>query len=131
MEDSPVYAMGQLQVWVEEQLIARRQQGGASGLRSGMKGARVDGAIVSVSSKEFGEGVVQVVPNEWGNDIFISKWNDEEVASPVGIEVILPARSRMGAWLGVSRSWHLVFLALHQLLDLSILVRDLAVENHG
>jgi len=92
-----------------------------------MKGTRVNGAVVSIRGQELREGVMEVVMNEGGNNVFISKWNDKEMMCPIGVKVILPARSWMGAWLGVSRGWHLILLVFHQFFDFHVLVRDLSI----
>ena len=68
--------------------------------RTGMKGARVDSAAASVSSKKFREGGVEIIGNERGNDIFVTVGNDKEVTRTNGVEVVLPARTGKDTWLG-------------------------------
>jgi len=72
MEDGPIDAFGQLEVWVEEQLIARRQWRCAGRLRNGMEGSRVDGAIAPIRGEEFREGAMKVIADEWGDDILVT-----------------------------------------------------------
>jgi len=72
IKNGPVYTYGQLQIWVEEELIARRQWGSARGLGDHVEGTRVDSTIMSISSKEFWKGVTEVVADEGGDDIFIA-----------------------------------------------------------
>ena len=95
-----------------------------------MKRTRVNRAVISISGKKFGKGVTEIVSNKGGDDVIVSLWNDEEVASSSHVEVILPARTGMGAGLGVSRRWHQVFFVCFQCSNLLLLIQDLAVKNH-
>ena len=61
---------------------------------TGMKGARVDGAAMSVSGKELREGHVEVIGDEGGNDVLIAIRDYKEVTRTNSIEVVLPARAR-------------------------------------
>jgi len=92
-----------------------------------MKGARVDGTVSSVCGQEFRERVAKVVTNEWGDDVFVAKWNDEEVTSASTVEVVLPARAGVRAGLRFNRGRRSVFFVLHQLFDRCVLVRDLSI----
>ena len=96
-----------------------------------MKRVRVDCAISPICSKQFGEGVTEVVANEGGDNVFVSKGNYEEVVSSCCVKVVLPAQAGVSAGLRVSRGWRLVLLVFHQLLDPRILVGDLAIKYHG
>jgi len=60
-----------------------------------MKRARVDRAATAIGSEKFREGGVEVIRNKWGNNVFFAIRNDEEMAGPNGIEVVLPSRSRV------------------------------------
>jgi len=68
--------------------------------RTGMKGARVDGATASVSGKNFRKGGVEIIGNEGGNDVFVAVGDDKEVTCTNSVEVVLPARTGEDTWLG-------------------------------
>ena len=70
--------------------------------RASMEGTGVDRAVVAVSCKYFGEGHVKVVRDEWHDNIFFAIWDNEEVTSTCSIEVVLPSRARVDAWLRTS-----------------------------
>jgi len=60
----------------------------------------VDCATTTISGKKLGKGGVEIVGNEQGDNIFFAIWDDKEVASTSGVEVILPSRTRVDSWLG-------------------------------
>jgi len=72
----------------------------------------MDCTVASISGKQFREGVAEVVANEGGDDVFISKGDHEEVAGSCRIEVVLPSGTRVSAWLWVSGRWSLILLVL-------------------
>ena len=88
-------------------------------------------AVMSIGGEELRKGVPEVITNKRGDDIFITKRDDEEMAGPCGVEVVLPARTGVSAGLWVSRGWRLVLLVLKQFFDRCVLIRDLAVKDHG
>ena len=53
-----------------------------------VKGTGVDGAASTVGSQQLREGGVEVVGNEGGDDIFVAIWDDEEMTSTSGGEVV-------------------------------------------
>ena len=67
--------------------------------RTGVKGARVDGATVSVGGEEFRKSGVEVVRNKGGDDVLVAIRNDKKVMRTNSVEVVLPARARKHTWL--------------------------------
>jgi len=65
-----------------------------------MKRARVDCATMAISGKELRKGGVEVIGDEGGNNILFAIWDDKEVASADGVEVVLPSRTWVYPWLG-------------------------------
>jgi len=101
-------------------------------LRDGVERARVDSAVATVSGKEFGEWIAEVITDEGGNHIFVAERDDKEVASTSGVEVVLPARTGMGARLRSERGWHVILLVCFlQLFDYGVLIRYLPIKDHG
>jgi len=81
-----------------------------------MKGARVNGTSATIGGKEFGEGSVEVIGDEGGNDILLTIWNDEKVTCACGIEVVLPPGTREDARLGTSGTGSVLFsISVHSL----------------
>jgi len=130
-EDSPVHTSSQFEVWVKEQLITGRQWGCARDLRNGMEGVQIDSTMMSIHGQELREWIVEIIVNKRGNNVFIPIWNDEKMACPSGIEVVLPAQTGMSTGLWISGGRRLVlFVSLHSC-NFLVLVRDLAIQDHG
>jgi len=64
-----------------------------------MKGVRVDGTTMSISSKELGKGGVEIVRNKRGDDVLVAIRNDKKVARTHGIKVVLPSQAGEHTWL--------------------------------
>jgi len=60
-----------------------------------VKRARVDCAATAIGSEKFRESGMEVVRNKQGDDVFFAIRNDEEMAGPDGVKVVLPSRSRV------------------------------------
>ena len=98
-----------------------------------MKRSGVNSAATTVSGKELRECGVEIIGNEGGNDVLFIIWNDKEVASAHGIEVVLPPRTWVDAWLRTTRAWGASFgISVHscsfQNICLSLLVQ---YHSHG
>ena len=65
-----------------------------------MKRVGVNCATTAVSGKEFRESGMEIIEDEGGNNILFAIWDDKEVASADGIEVVLPSRTWVYPWLG-------------------------------
>ena len=97
--------------------------------RTGVKGARVDGATASVSGKELGKGGVKVIGDEGGDDILITVRNNNEVTRTNGIEIVFPSwaweytRLRAGGTWSTSLCISIHHLG-HQFVSFSLLVED-------
>ena len=65
-----------------------------------VKRTRVDCAAMTVSSKEFRKGGMEVVRNKRGNDILFTIGDNEEMMGPNSVEVIFPPGARENARLG-------------------------------
>ena len=52
---------------------------------------------------------MEVVGNEWSNDVFFAIWDDKEVMGASGVEVVLPPRTREDARLGTGRTGSALF----------------------
>jgi len=92
-----------------------------------MKRMRVDRATAAVSGKEFGEGSVEVIGDERGDDILFTVGDNKEVTGASGIEVVLPSRTWVHSWLGTVGAWSLPFyVSVHcfsfQYISLGLLV---------
>ena len=104
--------------------------------RAGVKGTRVDGTTTSVGGKELGEGCMEVVGDEGGNDVLVTVGNDEEVTRTNGVEVVLPAGARIYSWLraGGTRGASLC-ISVHrfsfQRFDFGLLVQDHGHRRNG
>ena len=90
----------------------------------------MDSAAMSVGGMEFGEGVVEVILNKGGDNIFFACGDDKEMVGPIGVEVVLPSWTRMDTGLWAYRGWSLILLVSLYGCNPPILVRDLAIENH-
>jgi len=65
---------------------------------------------MTVCGKKFGEWVAEVISNEGGDDVLVSKWNDKQVTSPCRVEVVLPSSTWMDTGLRVSGGRCLILL---------------------
>jgi len=68
------------------------------------------GTVAPVCGQELRERVTEIVTDKRGDDIFVTQWDDEQVASPGGVKIVLPARAGMSARLRVNRGWRMVLL---------------------
>ena len=91
----------------------------------------MNGAVTPIRGKEFGEGAAEVVSDKWRNDIFVTQRDDKKVVSTGGVEVVVPARTRVRARLGVNGRWRLILFVFHQRCNCCVLVGDLSVQDHG
>jgi len=96
----PIHQVGELCPLSQQELVFRGDGSVVLSDGMGVKGARVDGTTASISGKELGEGCMEVVGDEGGNDVLIAIRNNEEVTRTNGVEVVLPARTRKHTWLG-------------------------------
>ena len=81
-----------------------------------IKGVRMDHTATTVRSKEFREGGMEIIGDEWGNDVLFSIGNDKEVAGTDGVEVVLPSGTRENTWLRTSGTWSsLLGISVHSL----------------
>jgi len=96
-----------------------------------VKGSGVDGAVASIGGEEFWERVAEIIANEGGDNIFVAERDNEEMACPSGVEIVLPAGTRVSARLWISRGQCSILLVLHQCRNHRVLVRDLMVQDHG
>ena len=77
-----------------------------------MKGTGVDSAVTSIGGKKFRKGVAEIIVDKQHDDVLITQWDDKDVASSRGVEVVLPAWTRVSTGLRSSRGWRLVFFVL-------------------
>jgi len=47
-----------------------------------MERTRVDGTVSSVSGEKFRKWIPKVIADKWGDDVFIAKGDDKEMACP-------------------------------------------------
>jgi len=99
--------------------------------RMSMKGARVDGPTTSIGGKEFGKGGVEVVRNKGGDDVLVAIRNDKEVAGANGIEIVLPSRTRVYAWLRASGTGSVSFCVSIHCLGLQYVGFGLLVQDYS
>ena len=98
-----------------------------------MEGTGMDSAAPTISRKQFGEGHVKVIGNEWRDNIFFAIWDNKEVMGACGIEIVLPSRARVNAWLRTSGTGGVllgfsVYCFGFQRVSLDLLVQD---YGHG
>jgi len=74
-----------------------------------MKRTRMDRTAAAISSEEFRKGGVEIVGDEGGDDVLFAIRDDEEMASPDGVEVVLPSGPRVDSWLRAVGTWSLSF----------------------
>jgi len=72
--------------------------------RTGVKGARVDSTVTSISGEKLGKGHVEVVRNEGGDYVLIAIGDNKEVTHTNGVEVVLPTGARKYTWLRACRT---------------------------
>jgi len=76
----------------------------------------MDRTAAAISSKEFGKGGVEIVGDEGGDDVLFAIRDDEEMASPDGVKVVLPSGPRVDSWLRAVGTWSLSFyVSIHRL----------------
>jgi len=129
----PVNEVSKLHATSKEQFVFGGNSGVVVSNWMGMKRARVDCATMAVSGKELGKGGMEIVGNERGNNIFFAIWDDKEMASTGGVEVVLPSRTWVNSWLGtVGTGSASFYVSIHGFsfyyVSLSLLVQD---YGHG
>ena len=90
----PIHQVGELCSLSQQEFVFWGDGGVVLSNGTGMKGARVDGATASVSGEKFGEGCMEVIGDEWHNDVLIAIRDNEEMTCTSSVEVVLPARAR-------------------------------------
>jgi len=97
--------------------------------RASMKRTGMDSTTTTISGKKFGEGGMEIIRNEGGDNILFTIRNDKEVVSAGGSKVVLPSwtgeDTRLGAVGTGSLSFGVDFHSFYfYLLCLSLLVQD-------
>jgi len=101
----PVYQVGKLHAFCEQQFIFRGDGSMVVPNWVSMEGTRVDHTATAVSSKKFGKGSMEIVGDEGGDDVLFAIWDDKKVTSAGSIKVVLPPRTWVNAWLRTTGAW--------------------------
>jgi len=72
---------------------------------TGMKGARMNGATVSIGSEKFRESHVEVIGNERGDNVLFTVRDNKEMMRTNGVKIVFPTRARVYAWLRAHGTW--------------------------
>ena len=95
----PVNKVGELHTTSEQEFVFRRNGSVVVSDWVSMERAGMNCATVAVSSKKFGEGGMEIVGDEGGNNVFLAIGDNKEMASANGVEVVLPSGTWVDSWL--------------------------------
>ena len=101
----PIYKVSKLSSLCQEKFILGRD--GSVVLPNGVSIERMgmDSTATTISGKKFGEGGVEVIGNEGGDNVLFTVGDNKKVVGTHSVKVVLPSRTRENTRLGTVRTW--------------------------
>ena len=96
-----------------------------------MKRVGVNYATTAISGKEFGEGSLEIIGDKGGDDVFFAIRDDKEMAGTNSVEVVLPSRTQVNAWLRTIGTGSPSFYVSVHCFGFQCVSFGLLVQDHG